>query len=71
MARTALEGCELDGQAGKHNCDFIADNPGEGLGVAADTGGLIRGERVDVYRETYRGAMDYGRQRVIVAWPNS
>lgn len=42
----------------------------EGWGIAADTGGLIKDRRVDVYRESYRAAMDYGRQRVIVAWPN-
>lgn len=43
---------------------------GEGLGVAADTGGLIKDRRVDIYRESYRKAMNYGRQRVIVVWPN-
>lgn len=41
---------------------------GEGIGIAADTGGGIRGHRVDIYRSTYRGAMDYGRRQVIVAW---
>jgi len=41
---------------------------GEGVGIAADTGGAIRGYRVDIYRSTHRGAMEYGRRQIRVIW---
>jgi 3D (Asp-Asp-Asp) domain-containing protein len=41
---------------------------GEGWGVAGDTGGAIKGKRIDIYRGSYDLAMRGGRQSVRVIW---
>lgn len=41
---------------------------GEGWGVAGDTGGAIRGKRIDIYRRSFDLAMRGGRQNVRVMW---
>lgn len=41
---------------------------GEGWGVAGDTGGAIKGKRIDIYRGSYDLAMCGGRQSVRVIW---
>ena len=41
---------------------------GEGWGIAGDTGGAIRGKRIDIYRGSYDLAMRGGRQNVRVMW---
>lgn len=58
---------------GKFAVDFNVIEPhslmwveGEGWGIAADTGGAIKGRRVDVFRRDYGRAMRYGRQTVKV-----
>ena len=40
--------------------------PGYGYGVAADTGGAIVGDRIDLCFDTGQQAVDYGRQPVTV-----
>ena len=40
--------------------------PGYGTAVAADTGGAIRGNRIDLCMDSYRSAIDFGRQPVTV-----
>jgi len=40
--------------------------PGYGIAVAADVGGAIRGNLIDLAFDTYREAMHFGRQRVKV-----
>jgi 3D (Asp-Asp-Asp) domain-containing protein len=35
--------------------------PGYGMAVAADTGGAIRGNRIDLCMNTYREAINFGR----------
>lgn len=42
---------------------------GEGWVTAADTGGAIRGNRIDVFRETFEEAISYGVKKVYVALP--
>ena len=41
---------------------------GEGWGIAGDTGGAIRGKRIDIYRRNYDLAMRGGRQSRKVMW---
>ena len=40
--------------------------PGYGTAIAADTGGAIRGEKIDLCMESYGAAMDFGRRNVTV-----
>ena len=40
--------------------------PGYGVAIAADTGGAIRGERIDLCMESYGEAMNFGRRYVEV-----
>ena len=40
--------------------------PGYGTAIAADTGGAIRGERIDLCMESYGQAMNFGRRDVTV-----
>jgi len=40
--------------------------PGYGLAVAADVGGAIKGKRIDLCFDTYREAIQFGRQKVNV-----
>lgn len=40
--------------------------PGYGVAIAADTGGAIRGERIDLCMETYSECMNFGRRDVQV-----
>lgn len=40
--------------------------PGYGVAIAADTGGAIRGNRIDLCMETYREAINFGRGDVEV-----
>jgi 3D (Asp-Asp-Asp) domain-containing protein len=40
--------------------------PGYGTAVAADTGGAIQGNRIDLCMDSYRSAIDFGRQPVTV-----
>lgn len=40
--------------------------PGYGFGIAADTGGDIKGNRIDVFYPTYREAIQWGRKTVQV-----
>ena len=40
--------------------------PGYGIAIAADTGGAIRGERIDLCMETYSECMNFGRRDVQV-----
>lgn len=40
--------------------------PGYGFCLAADTGGAIRGERIDLCFETYREAVRFGRRKIEV-----
>jgi uncharacterized protein YabE (DUF348 family) len=40
--------------------------PGYGMAIAADTGGAIQGNKVDLCMENYGEAMDFGRQTVKV-----
>lgn len=40
--------------------------PGYGMAIAADTGGAIRGNRIDLLMEDYSAAMNFGRQSVEV-----
>lgn len=60
---------------GKFAVDFSVIPPhsqmwvqGEGWGVAGDTGGAIRGNRVDIYRRCFDQAMSFGRQKIIVVY---
>jgi 3D (Asp-Asp-Asp) domain-containing protein len=39
---------------------------GYGTAIAADTGGAIRGNRIDLCMDSYRSAIDFGRQPVKV-----
>ena len=40
--------------------------PGYGMAVAADTGGAIVGDRIDLCMESYGEAMDFGRRTIKV-----
>lgn len=40
--------------------------PGYGMAIAADTGGAIRGNRIDLLMDSYDAAMNFGRQSVEV-----
>lgn len=40
--------------------------PGYGMAIAADTGGAIRGHRIDLLMDSYGEAMEFGRQSVEV-----
>lgn len=40
--------------------------PGYGEAIAADTGGAIRGNRIDLCMNTYREAINFGRRNVEV-----
>ena len=40
--------------------------PGYGIAIAADTGGAIVGDRIDLCMESYGEAMDFGRRNVEV-----
>lgn len=40
--------------------------PGYGIAIAADTGGAIRGERIDLCMESYGEAINFGRRNVEV-----
>jgi 3D (Asp-Asp-Asp) domain-containing protein len=37
-------------------------------GVAEDTGGAIKNNRIDVFRYSFDTAMDFGMQEAIVTW---
>lgn len=37
-------------------------------GIAEDTGGAIKNNRIDVFRYTYSGALDFGMKQAIVLW---
>lgn len=37
-------------------------------GVAEDTGGAIKGNRIDVFRWTFKNAMEYGMKDVVAIW---
>lgn len=39
-------------------------------GVAEDCGGLIKGNIIDVFRQTYKEAVKHGRREAIVIWYN-
>jgi len=39
---------------------------GYGPAVAADTGGDIKGQRIDLYMESYEEAIQFGRRQVLV-----
>ena len=39
---------------------------GYGPAVAADTGGDIKGQRIDLYMESYEDAIQFGRRQVLV-----
>ena len=39
-------------------------------GVAEDCGGLIKGNVIDVFRQTYKEAVKHGRREAIVIWYN-
>jgi len=39
-------------------------------GVAEDCGGLIKGNVIDVFRQTYKEAVKHGRQEATVIWYN-
>ena len=39
---------------------------GYGYAVAADTGGAIKGNRIDLFFETYDEAISFGRRKVTV-----
>ena len=39
---------------------------GYGPAVAADTGGDIKGQRIDLYTESYEEAIQFGRRQVLV-----
>ena len=41
---------------------------GYGFCRAEDTGGAVRGQQVDLYKETFDEAMVYGRQKKTVMW---
>lgn len=38
------------------------------FGVAGDTGGAIKGNRLDIYKDTYKEACDFGVQHANVIW---
>lgn len=38
------------------------------VGKAEDTGGAIKGNRLDVFRQTYKSAMKFGRREAKVIW---
>ena len=38
--------------------------PGYGMAIAADTGGAIRGNRIELLMDSYDAAMNFGRQSV-------
>lgn len=40
--------------------------PGYGMAIAADTGGAIRGHRIDLLMDSYGEAMEFGRQSIEV-----
>ena len=40
--------------------------PGYGVAIAADTGGAIRGQKVDLCMETYGECMNFGRRNIEV-----
>ena len=40
--------------------------PGYGMAIAADTGGAIRGHKIDLLMESYGEAMEFGRRSVEV-----
>jgi len=40
--------------------------PGYGTAIAADTGGDIHGNRIDLCMDSYRSALNWGRQPVKV-----
>lgn len=42
----------------------IIDVPGYGVGIAEDTGGLIKGEIIDLFMETEKEAIQWGRRLV-------
>ncbi len=42
--------------------------PGVGVRVAEDTGGLIKGNRLDLCMSSRAAALDYGRRRVMAVW---
>jgi len=42
----------------------IIEVPGYGIGVAEDTGGLIKGDIIDVFMETEKEAITWGRRLV-------
>jgi 3D (Asp-Asp-Asp) domain-containing protein len=37
-------------------------------GVAEDTGGAIKNNRIDVFRYTYKSAIDFGMKNAVVMW---
>jgi len=39
---------------------------GYGFAVAGDTGGSIKGKRIDLGQNTYRHAKQFGRRKVVV-----
>ena len=38
------------------------------LGKAEDCGGLVKGNHIDVFRNTYAEAIKFGRQKAVVMW---
>lgn len=40
--------------------------PGYGIAVAADTGGAIKGQRIDLCMESYHDAIQFGRRDISV-----
>lgn len=40
--------------------------PGYGIAIAGDTGGAIRGNRVDLFMDSYEEAINWGRRNVEV-----
>jgi 3D (Asp-Asp-Asp) domain-containing protein len=42
---------------------------GFGWRKALDTGGAIRGNKIDICMRSYEQAINYGRQKVLVMWP--
>lgn len=52
----------------KSNIIIIYDDGTMQRGVAGDTGGAIKGNRIDVFKKTYKEAIEFGRKKAIVVW---
>ena len=44
----------------------LVEVPGYGIAIAGDTGGDIKGNRIDLHYPEVQQAMDFGRQKITI-----